>query len=49
MLRWYRIGLTFAACVVAGTAARAQGAPRSSEPKYPEQTVRLVVPFSAGP
>jgi tripartite-type tricarboxylate transporter receptor subunit TctC len=48
MVRWYGIGLAFAAYAVAATAARAQGAPMSSEPKYPEQTVRLVVPFSAG-
>ena len=43
MTRLYGFGMALAACVAASTAAPAQDAA-----KYPEQMVRLVVPFSAG-
>jgi tripartite-type tricarboxylate transporter receptor subunit TctC len=43
MPRLYSFGMALAALIVACTSARAQDAA-----KYPEQMVRLVVPFSAG-
>jgi tripartite-type tricarboxylate transporter receptor subunit TctC len=43
MPRLYGFGLALAACVAASTGALAQDAA-----KYPEQMVRLIVPFSAG-
>src|SRR5258705_8954770 len=43
MPRLYCFGLALAAWIAAGTSALAQDAA-----KYPEQMVRLVVPFSAG-
>ena len=43
MPRWYGFGMALAAWIAACTAASAQDAA-----KYPEQMVRLVVPFSAG-
>src|SRR4051794_24937788 len=43
MPRLYGFGIALAAWVAAGTAAFAQDAA-----KYPEQMVRLIVPFSAG-